>query len=122
MLLVYMCYGLTQKLVRQKITRTRLNVCVGEFSAELDPPPEHFVYFMPMTDEPIPTPNSSDEADQLLQAYFDVGVVSGHSLEMLEQLLTQVNEFSVSVHHFLTALTFLALSLQRGVGDFCFLS
>jgi len=79
-----------QKLVTQKVVRTRLNACIGEFPADLEPPPEHFVYFMPATDETVPTPNSSEEADEELEGYFEIGVVAGHSLETLEQLLTQV--------------------------------
>jgi len=80
-----------QKLVRQKVMRTYLKACVGELPADLDPPPENFVYFMRSTDGAVPTPSSSVEADEQLQAYFETGVVVGHSLEMLEQLLTQVN-------------------------------
>ena len=76
----------------QKVVRTRLNACIGEFPTELDPPPEHFVYFMPSTDEMIPTPNTAEEADEQLQGYFEIGVFAGHSLDMLEQLLTQVNK------------------------------
>jgi len=66
---------------------------MGEFPTDLDPVPEHFVYFMRTTDGTVPTPNSSQEADEQLQAYFEMGVVTGQSLEMLEQLLTQVNRF-----------------------------
>jgi len=80
-----------QKLVRQKVMRTYLKACVGELPAELDPPPDNFVYFMRSTDGAVPTPSSSAEADEQLQAYFETGVVVGHSLEMLEQLLTQVH-------------------------------
>jgi len=50
-----------------------------------------FVYFMRSTDGAIPMPSSISEADEQLQAYFENGLVVGHSLEMLEQLLTQVN-------------------------------
>ena len=79
------------KLVRQKVERTYLNACVGEFPTDLDPPPEHFMYFTRVTNEMVPVPNTPLEAGEQLQAYFDIGVVSGHSLDMLEQLLTQVN-------------------------------
>jgi len=59
---------------------------------DLDPPPDHFVYFVRTTDDPVPIPNSSAEASEQLQEYFEIGVVAGHSLEMLEQLLNQVAE------------------------------
>jgi len=84
-----------QKLVTQKVLRTYLNACIGEFPADLDPLPEHFVYLVRATDGEVPTPNSSEEADEQLSAYFDVGVISGRCLEMLEQLLTQVNKSAV---------------------------
>ena len=70
--------------------RTVLNAVVGEFPADLDPTPEQFVYFMRVTDEKVPIFSSSAEADSQLPAYFEVGVFAGHSLEMLELLLTQV--------------------------------
>ena len=77
--------------MKQKVVRTYLNACVGEFPADLDPLPDHFVYFMRSTDGLVPTPNSLSEAEEQLQAHFETGVVTGHSLEMLEQLLTQAS-------------------------------
>ena len=82
-----------KKLVRQKVKRTYLNACIGDFPTDVDPPPEHFVYFIRVTDDTVPMPNSAAEADDELPAYFDIGVVYGHSLEMLEQLITQVKDF-----------------------------
>ena len=86
-------FWLVKKLVTQKVKRTYLNVCVGDFPTGVDPPPEHFVYFTRVTDDVVSIPNSAAEAEDELPAYFDIGVVSGHSLEMLEQLLTQVKSF-----------------------------
>ena len=80
-----------QKLVTQKVRRTRLNACIGDFPPDVDPPPEQFVYFARVSDSMVPVPNSAAEADDQMPAYFDIGVVSGHSLEMLQLLLTQVN-------------------------------
>jgi len=89
--------------VTQKVKRTILKACVGDFPADVDPVPEHFVYFIRITDNMVPMPNSAAEADDEMPAYFDIGVVTGHSLEMLEQLLTQVHlSRSMPAAHFIT--------------------
>lgn len=75
-----------------KVVRTYLKVCVGEFPSEMSSLPDHFVYFLRVTEGMVPLPNSTSEASQLLPPYFEISVVNGHSLDMLEQLLTMVSD------------------------------
>jgi hypothetical protein len=70
--------------------RTRLKVCVGEFPSDLTSLPDHFVYFLRVTEGMVPLPSNYAEAVNLLPSYFEVSVISGHSLDVLEQLLTLV--------------------------------
>lgn len=49
------------------------------------------VYFLRNTPGMVPLPNSSEEANSELPGYFEMGILNGHSLVMLEQIISQVN-------------------------------
>ena len=58
--------------------------------------PEEFadqdcVYFIRNTPGMVPLPNSQEEANELLPQYFETGLLNGHSLVMLEHIISQVN-------------------------------
>ena len=38
----------------------------------------------------VPLPNTIEEATETLPSYFETGILNGHSLLMLEQIITQV--------------------------------
>ncbi len=48
------------------------------------------VYFLRNSGGMVPLPNNIEEATETLPAMFEVGVLNGHSLVMLEQVITQV--------------------------------
>lgn len=48
------------------------------------------IYFMRNTDDMVPLPASMDEARETLPSLFEIGLLNGHSLVMLEQVITQV--------------------------------
>ena len=50
------------------------------------------VYFLRNTPGMVTLPNTMDEAHEILPALFEIGVLNGHTLIMLEQMITQVNE------------------------------
>lgn len=49
------------------------------------------VYFLRNTPGMVPLPNSAEEANSELPGYFEMGILNGHSLVMLEQIISQVN-------------------------------
>ena len=58
--------------------------------------PEEFadhdcVYFIRNTPGMISLPNSDEEANETLPQYFETGLLNGHSLVMLEHIISQVN-------------------------------
>ena len=48
------------------------------------------IYFLRNTEGMAPLPNSVEEANVELPKCFEVGILNGHSLNMLEQIITQV--------------------------------
>jgi len=74
------------------MVRTHLKVCIGEFPADITTVPDQFVYFLRVTEDMVPVPNSSLEAAQQLPQFFEVSVINGHSLDILEQLLSLVRQ------------------------------
>ena len=68
--------------------KTYLYACVGEFPKSTNL--EHFIHFVRTTEGTVPLPATFEEACEILPSYFEIGVLTGHSLSMLEQLLTQV--------------------------------
>lgn len=80
----------SQKIVVMKVMHTYLRLCVGEFPADMTSQPDRFVYFLRATNGMVPLPNSSAEAAEILPRHFEASVVSGNSLDMLEQLLDMV--------------------------------
>jgi hypothetical protein len=51
---------------------------------------ENSIYFLRNTPGMVPLPNSVEEANEMLPAYFEFGILNGHSLVMLEQIIGQV--------------------------------
>ena len=52
---------------------------------------ENCLYFLRNTPGMVPLPNSIEEANEMLPAYFEFGILNGHSLIMLEQIIGQVS-------------------------------
>uniref|UniRef100_A0A2C9JWZ0 AAA+ ATPase domain-containing protein n=1 Tax=Biomphalaria glabrata TaxID=6526 RepID=A0A2C9JWZ0_BIOGL len=76
------------KIIIQKVWRTYLYMCyehLPEESADSD-----CIYFLRNTSGMVPLPASITEADETLPSYFEYGVLNGHSLLMLEQIITLV--------------------------------
>lgn len=48
------------------------------------------VYFIRNTPGMVDLPNTIDEAHEILPQFFEYGILNGHSLVMLEQIITQV--------------------------------
>ena len=48
------------------------------------------IYFLRNTEGMVPLPNTIDEANEVLPSQFEMGILNGHSLVMLEQVMTQV--------------------------------
>ena len=76
------------KIIIQSILRTYLYMCYGHLPEELAE--KDCVYFLRNTPGMVSLPNSVDEANEDLPALIEMGVLNGHSLVMLEQVITQV--------------------------------
>ena len=48
------------------------------------------IYFLRNTPGMVTLPNSIEEANQVLPGQFEIGILNGHSLLMLEQIISQV--------------------------------
>ena len=48
------------------------------------------VYFLRVTAGMVSLPGNMDEADEILPPCFEMGLLNGHSLVMLEQIINQV--------------------------------
>ncbi|ESO91629.1 hypothetical protein LOTGIDRAFT_122204, partial [Lottia gigantea] len=70
------------------VFRTYLFMCYEHLPEEVSD--LNSVYFLRNTPGMVPLPNSVEEADEMLPGYFEFGVLNGHSLVMLEQIITQV--------------------------------
>ena len=51
------------------------------------------IYFLRNTPGMVPLPNTIDEANEMLPNLFETGILNGHTLVMLEQIITQVNRY-----------------------------
>ncbi|CAH1801914.1 unnamed protein product [Owenia fusiformis] len=84
------------KIIIQKIQRTYLYMCFGQLpeqTAESD-----CVYFLRNSPGMVPLPNTVEEACRELPELIEVGILNGHSLVMLEQVITQVFMPLLSYH------------------------
>lgn len=52
------------------------------------------VYFLRTSEGMVPLPNTLDEANSTLPGLFEIGLLNGHSLTMLQQLINKVGGFS----------------------------
>lgn len=77
-----------QKIVIQKVMRPYLYMCYQHLPEELAD--QDSVYFLRNTPGMVPLPNSMEEANETLPAFFEMGILNGHSLVMLEQIISQV--------------------------------
>ncbi|XP_021370512.1 dynein heavy chain 10, axonemal-like isoform X1 [Mizuhopecten yessoensis] len=76
------------KIIKQKVMRTYLYMCYQHLPEELAD--QDCVYFLRNTPGMVFLPNSAEEADETLPSYFEIGILNGHSLVMLEQIISQV--------------------------------
>ncbi|XP_077995609.1 dynein axonemal heavy chain 10-like isoform X2 [Glandiceps talaboti] len=76
------------KIVIQKVERTILHMCHGHLPEEVSE--QDCVYFIRNTPGMVELPNTIEEADDMLPKYFEFGILNGHSLVMLEQVIKQV--------------------------------
>ncbi|XP_076453104.1 dynein axonemal heavy chain 10-like [Babylonia areolata] len=76
------------KLIIQKVWRTYLYMVYQHLPEEVTD--ENCLYFLRNTPGMVPLPNSIEEANEMLPAYFEFGILNGHSLIMLEQIIGQV--------------------------------
>ncbi|XP_050408300.1 dynein axonemal heavy chain 10 [Patella vulgata] len=76
------------KFIIQKVWRTYLHMCYQHLPEQVTD--NNSVYFLRNTPGMVPLPNSVEEAEEMLPAYFEFGLLNGHSLVMLEQIITQV--------------------------------
>ena len=56
------------------------------------------IYFLRNSTGMVPLPNSIEDAEAMLPNQFEMGVLNGHSLVMLEQVITQVYMPLLSFH------------------------
>lgn len=87
---VFLC--LLQKIVIQTVFRTYLYMCHGKLADAVFT--HDCVYFLRNSEGMVPLPNSMDEAEVELPAYFEMGILNNNSLIMLEQIITQVRWIS----------------------------
>ena len=80
-----------QKIVLQKVTRTYLYLCSGQLGEEVTQ--RECIYFLRNTEGMVQLPANIEEAQQQLPAVFEVGILNGLSLVMLEQIISQVCMF-----------------------------
>ena len=77
-----------QRIEIRKHERTYLYVCYGHLpEAAFD---KDCIYFMRNTEGMVNLPNSIEEANETLPVLFEIGILNGHSLVMLENVISQV--------------------------------
>ena len=87
---LYSLFFLTfQKIIYTKVWRTYLYLCYGTIMPE-EVAEVTSVYFLRNTEGMVPLPNTMSEANAELPKCFEVGILNGHALNMLEQIITQV--------------------------------
>lgn len=79
---------LFQKIIIQKVLRTYLHMCHNHLPEEVAE--NDCVYFLRNTPGMVPLPNNLAEANEQLPEYLEMGLLNGHSLVMLEQIISQV--------------------------------
>ncbi|PIK48528.1 putative dynein heavy chain 10, axonemal isoform X3 [Apostichopus japonicus] len=75
------------KIITQTIVKTYLYMCHGHIPEEVAV--DDCVYFIRNTPGMVDLPNTIDEAHEILPQFFEYGILNGHSLVMLEQIITQ---------------------------------
>ncbi|XP_041455872.1 dynein heavy chain 10, axonemal-like [Lytechinus variegatus] len=78
----------TTKIIRETFMRTLLYMCHGHVPEQVAE--EDCIYFIRNTPGMVDLPNTMDEAQSMLPKFFEYGILNGHSLVMLEQIITQV--------------------------------
>nr|XP_054773560.1 dynein axonemal heavy chain 10-like [Lytechinus pictus] len=78
----------TTKIIRETFMRTLLYMCHGHVPEQVAE--EDCIYFIRNTPGMVDLPNTMDEAQTMLPKFFEYGILNGHSLVMLEQIITQV--------------------------------
>ena len=68
--------------------RTYLYMCHGHVPEQVAE--EDCVYFIRNTPGMVDLPNTMEEALDMLPKFFEYGILNGHSLVMLEQIISQV--------------------------------
>ena len=80
---------LLKKIVIQTVMRTYLHVAIGRApDVALE---NQCIYFLRVTPGMVPLPNTIDEAHRTLSKEFEIGMLNGQALKMLEQVITQVD-------------------------------
>ncbi|XP_076108254.1 dynein axonemal heavy chain 10-like isoform X2 [Mytilus galloprovincialis] len=78
------------QIIKQKVLRTYLFMCYLHLPEEVADQVD-CVYFLRNTPGMVPLPNSMEEANETLPAYFEMGTINSNSvLVMLEQVISQV--------------------------------
>ena len=78
-----------QKIIIQKVWRTYLHMCYEHLPEENTD--KECIYFLRNTTGMVPLPASLSEAEENMPSYFEYGVLNGHSLVMLEQIISKVS-------------------------------
>ena len=81
-----------QKIIIQKVIRTYLYMCYQYLPEEFAD--QDSVYFIRNIPGMVPLPNNKEEAKEMLPGYFETGLLNGHSLVMLEHIISQVIELT----------------------------
>ncbi|KAL5017096.1 hypothetical protein ScPMuIL_006685 [Solemya velum] len=76
------------KIIIQTVVKTYLHMCYQHLPEEETD--QDSVYFLRNSPGMVPLPNSMEEAAQMLPAFFETGLLNGHSLIMLEHVICQV--------------------------------
>ncbi|XP_074640231.1 dynein axonemal heavy chain 10-like [Tubulanus polymorphus] len=81
--------AVTTKIVIQKVWHTYLHMCFQHLPEDVAANKD-CVYFLRNTPGMVPLPNNVEEADEMLPAMFEIGILNGHSLVMLEQVISKI--------------------------------
>ena len=84
---------------------------------------ENCVYFLRNTPGMVPLPNSIEEANEMLPSFFEFGILNGHSLIMLEQIIGQVCGFLHYLNEvWITVMMHVDASIKLSVDQACWQS
>ncbi|KAI9351727.1 dynein heavy chain, N-terminal region 1-domain-containing protein [Zopfochytrium polystomum] len=70
------------------VERQKLHMCVEKLPERIAE--VNAIYFLKNTPGSIPVPKSSEDAVKTMSRYFEIGYFSGHALNMLERVLSEV--------------------------------